>query len=137
MDPTHAARVRDITLCERLTRDAPSYLVRLYPGDLVDPTALGVPPGGLLLLARGVVDVEWSRPIGEGGGGGSKAPLRVGASSTSYGWALGAADLLVPGAARFKARAVSTVTAFVLPPDLVRAMLGDGKEGDATRRGSG
>ena len=137
LDPTHAARVRDVTLCERLTRDAPSYLVRRYPGDLVDPTALGVPPGGLLLLARGVVDVEWSRPIGEGGGGGSKAPLRVGASSTSYGWALGAADLLVPGAARFKARAVSTVTAFVLPPDLVRAMLGDGKEGDATRRGSG
>ena len=136
LDPTHAARVRDAALCERLTRDAPSYLVRRYPGDLVDPTALGVPPGGLLLLARGVVDVEWSRPIGEGGGGGSAAPLRVGASSTSYGWALGAADLLTPGAARFKARAVSTVTAFVLPPDLVRAMLGDagGRRGSGERR---
>ena len=144
LDPTHAARVRDVALVARLTRDAPSMLVRRYPGDLVDPTALGVPPGGLLLLARGVVDVEWSRPIGEGGGGGSAAPLRVGASSTSYGWALGAADLLVPNAARFKARAVSTVTAFVLPPDLVRAMLREtpgeaagsfsARAGDAGRR---
>ena len=70
-----------------------------------------------------MVDVEWSKPIGEGGGGGRDAPLRVGASSTSYGWALGAADTLAPGAARFKARAVSTVTAFALPPDLVRSML--------------
>ena len=134
LDPTHAARVRDVALVARLTRDAPSMLVRRYPGDLVDPTALGAPPGGLLLLARGVVDVEWSRPIGEGGGGGGAAPLRVGASSTSYGWALGAADLLVPGAARFKARAVSTVTAFVLPPDLVRAMLNE-SAGDATNGG--
>ena len=123
LDPTHAARVRDPDLVERLIRDAPGALVRRFPGDLVDATALGVPPGGLLVLARGVVDVEWSKPIGEGGGGGSDAPLRVGASSTSYGWALGAADTLVPGAARFKARAVSTVTAFALPPDLVRSML--------------
>ena len=123
LDPTHAARVRDPELVERLIRDAPGALVRRFPGDLVDATALGVPPGGLLVLARGVVDVEWSKPIGEGGGGGSDAPLRVGASSTSYGWALGAADTLAPGAARFKARAVSTVTAFALPPDLVRSML--------------
>ena len=48
-------------------------------------------------------------------------PLRIGASSTSYGWALGAADLLAPDAARFEMRAVSTVTAFI-PPEVVRAM---------------
>ena len=70
LDPTHAARVRDPELVERLIRDAPGALVRRFPGDLVDATALGVPPGGLLVLARGVVDVEWSKPIGEGGGGG-------------------------------------------------------------------
>ena len=88
LDPTHPARVRDPFLVERLTRDAPSMLVKRFPGDVVDPNSLA-PNGGLLVLARGVVDVEWSKPIGEGGGGGSAAPLRVGATSTSYGWAIG------------------------------------------------
>ena len=60
---------------------------------------------------------------GGGGVGSSCAPLRVGAASTSYGWALGAADLLVPGAARFDMRAVSAVTAFVVPPDMVQQIL--------------
>jgi hypothetical protein len=57
------------------------------------------------------------------GGGGGSVPLRVGASSTSYGWALGAADLLVPGAARFEMRAVSAVTLFVVPPDVVAEIM--------------
>ena len=131
LDPTHSARVRDLGLVDRLTRDAPSMLVRRFPGDVVDATSLA-PNGGLLLLARGVVDVEWSKPIGEGGGGGSTAPLRVGASSTSYGWAIGAADLLTPGAARYKMRAVSTVTAFVLPPDLVKMILDDTRNSAST-----
>jgi hypothetical protein len=63
----------------------------------------------------------WARPFGDGGGG--AVPLRVGATSSSYGWALGAADLLVPGAARFDMRAVSAVTAFIVPPDVVQDLL--------------
>ena len=34
LDPTHAARVRDPELVERLIRDAPGALVRRFPGDL-------------------------------------------------------------------------------------------------------
>ena len=63
-----------------------------YPGDaIVSDKAV---PGSLMLFARGVIDLTWARPIGDGGGGGGNVPLRIGASSTSYGWALGAADLL-------------------------------------------
>ena len=130
LDPTHGARVSPPALAKRLVEHAGGWMVRRYPGDAVRDLA---PPGGLMLLARGVIDVTWSRPIGDGGGG-SVAPLRVGASSTSYGWAYGAADLLVPGAARFDARAVSTVTAFVVPPDVVSDILKHEPTADALWR---
>ena len=119
MDPTRDARVTDASLAKRLVDEAPTLLTRRFPGDSARPRDL-CPPGGLALLARGVVDVTWSRPIGDGGGG-SDAPLRVGASSTSYGWALGAADLLLPDAARFDVKAVSAVAAFAFPPELAVA----------------
>ena len=48
------------------------------------------------VLARGVVEVTWSRPFGDPGGGSGGVPLRVGASSTSYGWALGEAVQVEP-----------------------------------------
>jgi hypothetical protein len=105
------ARVHPPSLAARLVGMADTIVLRRFPGDAI-PAAL-VPEGGLLLLARGVVEVTWARPFGDGGGGSGAVPLRVGASSTSYGWALGGADLLVPGAARFDMRAVSAVTAFV------------------------
>ena len=130
LDPTHGARVSPPALAKRLVEHAGGWMVRRYPGDAVRDLA---PPGGLMLLARGVIDVTWSRPIGDGGGG-SVAPLRVGVSSTSYGWAYGAADLLVPGAARFDARAVSTVTAFVVPPDVVSDILKHEPTADALWR---
>ena len=50
LDPTHPARVRDPFLVERLTRDAPSMLVKRFPGDVVDPNSLA-PNGGLLVLS--------------------------------------------------------------------------------------
>ena len=130
LDPTHGARVSPNALAKSLVENAGGWMVRRFPGDSVRDLA---PPGGLVLLARGVIDVTWSRPIGDGGGG-SVAPLRVGASSTSYGWAYGAADLLVPGAARFEARAVSTVTAFVVPPDVVADILKHEPTADALWR---
>ena len=118
LDPTSGSRVHPPSLAARLVGMADEIVLRRYPGDDI---AAAVPQGALLVLARGLVEVSWSRPFGEGTG--SSVPLRVGASSTSYGWALGAADLLVPGAARFDMRAVSAVSAFVIPAPVVQQIL--------------
>ena len=120
MDPTRDARVTDASLAKRLVDEAPTLLTRRFPGDSARPRDL-CPPGGLALRARGVVDVTWSRPTGDGGGG-SDAPLRVG-EQHEHGWALGAADLLLPDAARFDVKAVSAVAAFAFPPELAVATL--------------
>jgi hypothetical protein len=146
---------------------ADSIVVRHFPGGVIARDA--VAEGGLLLLARGLVEVTWVRvtntvgcapfffsslftqrhfavkentvqlmtagmfpvtnltPLGSdkqpylrarpfadaapapargrhsrgpAAAGGPVAGLRVGANSTNYGWALGAADLLMPGAVR-------------------------------------
>ena len=119
LDPTHPAQV-PVSLARRMAANADNWVEVRYPGDaIVSDKAV---PGSLMLFARGVIDLTWSRPIGDGGGGGGNVPLRIGASSTSYGWALGAADLLAPDATRFEMRAVSTVTAFYIPPEVVQAM---------------
>jgi hypothetical protein len=39
-------------------------MVQRFPGDAL---AAQVPDGGLLLLARGIVEVRWSRPFGDPG----------------------------------------------------------------------
>ena len=119
LDPTHPAQV-PITLARRMAANADNWVEVRYPGDAINSDK--AVPGSLMLFARGVIDLTWARPIGDGGGGGGSVPLRIGASSTSYGWALGAADLLAPGAARFEMRAVSTVTAFYIPPEVVQAI---------------
>jgi hypothetical protein len=132
LDPTHPAQV-PITLARRMAANADNWVEVRYPGDAINSDK--AVPGSLMLFARGVIDLTWARPIGDGGGGGGSVPLRIGASSTSYGWALGAADLLAPGAARFEMRAVSTVTAFYIPPESSRRHPGPPRRCGARRSG--
>ena len=95
LDPTHPAQV-PVSLARRMAANADSWV-----GGVPRPRHRQRQGGAraLMLFASDVIDLTWSRPIDDGGGGGGNVPLRIGASSTSYGWALGAADLAPGGLA--------------------------------------
>lgn len=83
LDPTSPYVLRDAA-----TRDA---VVRSAVMNVTTPTKHIAPPGPgvLMLLAQGVVELRWKSPfLGNGA-------MRIGAVSTSFGWALGAHFLMV------------------------------------------